>query len=238
MTHETKMVQMASSFNTRLSRILRRWVTPLLEPYGFQRRGNVFAVRFGNMAWVVDVQLSQWGNSERTQFTLNCGVYIAGVTSVFLNREEPVNVELTDCCIHARAGMLAADKIDKWWELRMDDATAVVDRAIGEDLVYRLKEDVIPFLKQFETTASVLEFLGGRRAKEDASIWPQSSAISFCYAATIASLLGKREKMSTYLEQSLRACRGKAIEEVVLRVADHLRNQNGSGSCESRVVDG
>ena len=223
MTHDFQTAEMTPTFRTRLNAILKEWVTPLLEPHGFRKRNNVYERRVGDTAWIVDVQWSRWKSTDRAEFTLNCGVFVAGVTSVYFNRPDPSRIQVTDCCIHTRIGMLAEDKLDKWWRFQADDVAAQVDRSIGEEASSRLRAHVIPFLNRFQTPQDALEFLVTPRPKEDKHVWPQSPAIAFCYAATIASLLGRREDLATYLERATEAGRGSPIEDVVLRVRDHLQ---------------
>ena len=216
------MQRRARLVGARLNAILSEWVTPLLESQGFRQKNNIYERWIGDTAWIIDTQWGRWKSDERAEFTVNCGIFVAGVTSIYFNRPEPSRIQVTDCCIHSRIGMLADDKLDKWWRFQAEDVAVTVDCSIGEEMCSRLREHTMPFLNRLQTPRDVLEFLVTPRTKENKQVWPQSPAISLCYAASIALLLGRRQDMVTCLKRAAEAAQGSPVEDAVLRVRDHL----------------
>ena len=198
--------------------ILEEWVTPTLATEGFRKCKTVYERRFSEMAWVVDIQWGQFKNAVDAEWTLNCGVFVEGVTLAYFNRPDPKQAQLMDCCIQTRVGMLAQGTRDKWWRLKSSDDAVTVDQQIGEDISSRIRADCLPFLKRFLTPNEVLDFLVTPRKKELQHVWPQSKAIAFLYAAAIASHLKNQREMEAFLQTAIEESKGFPIEDVVLRL--------------------
>jgi hypothetical protein len=182
----------------------------------------VYEKKFDGLTWIVDIQRSHWDDAAQAQFTLNCGVFIPGVTSLYLNRPDRIRIDTTDCCVHVRIGMLAKDKLDKWWELRADDNVTAMDREIGKEVSDRLTQHVLPFFTRFQTPEQVLRFLTNPRTKEDEHIFPEASAIAFCYAAALASLLRSSQSVEEFLARAVKASQGSPIEDIILGFRNRL----------------
>lgn len=127
--------------------------------------------------------------------------------SIYMNRPEPRRINIGYCCIDVRIGTLAGDGMDVWWDLLPDDNAAIVDQTIGEDLVFRLHADAFRFFDRFKTPQDVLRFLEEPRSGHDRLIMPRVEAMSLCYAAILATLLGFRERSATLIKKSLTAGR-------------------------------
>ena len=203
--------------------ILQEWVTPTLAKEGFRKRKNVYERRFTEMAWVVDIQWGQFKNDVDADWTLNCGVFVEGVTSAYFNRPDPKQAQLLDCCIQTRVGMLAQGMKDEWWRLQSSDDAATVDQEIGEDVSSRIRVDCLPFLMRSLSPNDVLDFLIAPRKKELQHVWPQSKAIAFSYAAAIAFHLKKQREMEGFLHRAIEESKGSPIEDVVLRLQKKLQ---------------
>lgn len=214
---------MTNSVNRRLHSISSRWITPTLAPHGFHKRNSIFVRRLEEVFWVIDLQWSRFKSASSGEFTLNCGVFVPGVTSIYFNRAEPTDVKLVDCCIQTRIGMLADDKLDKWWRLQLEDVAEQFDVSVGEEVSSRLEAHVIPFLKRFHSKAEVLSFLVSPRPTKFREVWPQNPTIAYCYAAIIASSLGKSTEAMEYIQEATSTSKGSPIEDVVLRLAGTLR---------------
>jgi hypothetical protein len=109
-----------------------------------------------------------------------------------------------------------------WWDLTSAGSETFDDSSIGEDIVCRLQDHVIPFLNRFRAPGDVLQYLGSPRANDEKSVWPQSDAVAFCYASIIASSLGRSEEKAAYLQTAIVAAHGSPIENVVLRLRERL----------------
>ena len=79
-----------STLKNRVKALLAKSATPELKRHGFRKRGNVYVRPTGDVCHLVDVQYSRWNDSSEVSFTLNCGVWMRGVTSSFRNVTEPV----------------------------------------------------------------------------------------------------------------------------------------------------
>jgi hypothetical protein len=209
----------------RMEATLQEWVTPILAAEGFRKRKNVYERRFSEMAWVVDIQWGQFKNAVDADWTLNCGVFVEGVTSAYFDRPDPKQAQLLDCCIQTRVGMLSQGRTDKWWRLQSSDEAATVDQQIGEDVSSRIRADCLPFLKRFLTSNDVLDFLVAPRKKELQHVWPQSKAIAFSYAAAIASHLKNQREMEAFLQSAIEESKGSPIEDIVLRLQKKLNTE-------------
>ena len=205
--------------------ILEEWVTPTLATEGFRKRQNVYERRFYEMSWVIDIQWGQFKNAVDAEWTLNCGVFVEGVTSAYFNRPDPKQAQLLDCCIQTRVGMLAQGTRDKWWRLQSSDDAATVDQQNGEDASSRIRADCLPFLKRFLNPNVVLDFLVAPRKKELQHVWTQSKAIAFSYAAAIAFHLKNLREMGTFLHSAIEESKGSPNEDIVLRLQKRLNTE-------------
>ena len=207
---------MAREFDKRFKAILKQWITPTLKERGFvKQRGSVYERLGAGVKWYVGVQRERWTTRKMSDFTLNCGVYVPGYWALYGNGSEPSRIEPASCCLQARVGMLEEDKSERWWELHPEDDTASVDRAIGKDVLSRLKRHVLPFLERFQSPQDVLRFLEEPRPPEYKYVDPRVEAAALCEAAVLAALLGLSEKSLELIERALvvrRKCPAPARE--------------------------
>ena len=213
---------MTSTIKTRLAAILNEWLAPDLTPLDFRKNNGSYHKSVGCITWVVDIQQSRLNSTHSTQFTLNCGVFLPTATAVFLNRPEKSRIDLTDCCVHVRIGMLAPDMLDKWWILQSNDDVKIVDRMIGEDMQCRLRDHVIPFLGLFGAPEILVKFLTTPRVGNDKFVWPQSEAIALRYAASISSFAGSSEEASLYFQKALDSANESSTKDAIRRVRDRV----------------
>jgi hypothetical protein len=209
-------------FDSRLKWVLKLWLAPLLKSYGFKKSGGAYVREDRELAWLVDVQRSLWNDAFEVQFTLNCGIYVPGVVSTYVNRPEPATAKLKNCCITARIGMLSNSKRDHWWILRSDDDPSIVDPAIGKDIQERVKNDLVAFLQKFETREDVIEFLEEPRSKAYQCVLPQSEIQCLTYAAILYSMLERKEKCFETLNAAVEAAHKSPIEGVVKGVKERI----------------
>ena len=192
---------MSSPFEERYQHILRNNITPLLKDRMFARRGGTYFRRLDPLAWVIDIQRSQFNDSTASEFTANCGVSVRGVMSIYAGKESS-SPRLWDCSIIVRLGLLSEDRLDKWWRLTNEDDQGVVDAEIGGDIVLRLRRDGLPFLERFHTLDDVVTFLLTPRTAANRH-GPTSRLISLVHAGIIAHLrgdLGQREALFSEAE--------------------------------------
>jgi hypothetical protein len=216
---------MKDIFKSRMITIDDEWINPVLIGQGFHHIKGIYIKHYENMALLIGFQESRWNTSDKMSFTMNCGVFVEDVTSIYLNLPTPNVIRLKDCCINTRIGLLAEDRLDKWWELQSHDDVLTVNRDIGGDISVRLRKDVIPFLNRFQEPKDVMEFLGKPRKTEEKHILSYSDSIALCYAACIASLLRKPRDMIEYIKRAVDEGQGKPSQEFILRVRDHLQNK-------------
>ena len=141
---------------------------------------------------------------------------------MYLGRSEPARKKLTDCCIQVRIGMLAEDRLDKWWVLKSNDDVEISDRAVGEDMCYRLENHVIPFLNRFRSPETAMEFLSAPRTAADKLVLPRNKEISLSYAAAIAAKIGKTQEANAYLQKALSSVGQQFLKEVILNLQNRI----------------
>ena len=125
---------MSNVLDNRLNAILKKEVTPLLKALKFKKRRLTYSYGFDELCWLVNIQKSQWNDQEESRFTVNCGVYIPNILSVYSNNiSELTSPSIMHCACSARIGMLMPEKIDIWWTLTLGDS-ASVDEDIAQDI--------------------------------------------------------------------------------------------------------
>ena len=212
---------MKNTINSRLSKILQEYVVPVLQAHSFRAVGGQFEKELGRFAWMLEVQRGRESNRAKVEFTLNCGIFVPGIASLYSNCATPEDRNLPNCCVHVRIGMLANDKLDKWWVLQVHDASSI-DEAIGEDLALRVQNHVIPFFSRFQTIDDIFLFLSSPRPASDKYIWPQSHIIALSYAAILAYQLNRVSDLTILLNRAVAESDGSPLEEVVLRLKRRL----------------
>ncbi|WP_437927062.1 DUF4304 domain-containing protein [Sorangium sp. So ce291] len=138
----------------RTNKIIREALSTALTSFGFERHGDDYARRIGEVSHIINTQRSRWSEENRTSFTINCGVHVSHVTSAFRNLPESAQPKLTDCCVSVRIGMLTASRIDIWWELADCNDASECTKA-QQDVTVKAAELAIPFLGRFETELQV-----------------------------------------------------------------------------------
>ena len=109
---------------------------------------------------MIDVYRNPLKTPHKSDFTLECGVYVPRLMSIYMNRSEPRRIDIGYCCIAARIGRLAEDGEDVWWDLLPEDDATAVDGNIGDDVSLRLQTDAMRFFGRFKTPQDVLTFTG------------------------------------------------------------------------------
>lgn len=212
---------MQASNRVRLKGIQLRLLHESLGKFGYSKHGNLYACKESELVRVIDLNKSKTSSKSEITFTLDCGIYIPGVVAFYCNKSESKLSQITDCCIHARIGLLNKNNLDKWWTLREDDAVSVAE-GIEADICNRLEMDAIPFLNRFGGPADVIQFLTAQRIRQDAHVWPQSDGIAFCLAAIVASLHGTPAQTEDLIQAAVVKNKKSPIEEVVESVRKRL----------------
>jgi hypothetical protein len=208
---------MASVLEKRFNSVIREAVTATLTPHGFRKRGRVYRRQLDELVWVIDIQRSRYNSYAETQFTLNCGVYVPRVSSLYLGLPEPTNPTSVDCCIHVRVGMLAYDRLDQWWTLHDQPGAALEDGQIVRNVRERISLHALSFLKRFPTTLEVAKYLDSPRPRHEAQVYPYTEAMAYGCAGIIYLIRGEREASRNAL--------AKAVEDAMGTLGeDHLRS--------------
>ena len=212
-------------FAGRLNAILKDFLNPILKPLGFTKRKNVYVREDRELSWVIHIQRSDWNSATEASFTLNGGVYVPGVASTYVNKQERKSLNLADCVVYARIGMLSESRLDCWWNLRINDDVASVETEIGMDIKRRVENDVLPFLKRFETKEDVIGFLEAPLPSKYKFILPPSYATRLAYAAILHSMSRRTEKYSETINKAIKEASKSHVEGVrdfYLKLRDRL----------------
>lgn len=206
---------MNRTLKERVARILGDSATMLLRQRGFQKRGNVYAYMVNSsLAHLVDVQHSRWNDPREVRFTLNCGVYVPGVTSAFTNTPDPSRPSIVDCCVIGRAGLLKAPYLDTWWAVS-SSTSAESDAETRTQLGSMIEGVILPFLRRFPDRRSVAVFLTEPLIPGDQHVQPSSDALRFAYAALIWRSLEDPAKCRECLHRAAESSRDTPLESVV-----------------------
>lgn len=200
--------------DNRVNKVIRQSLSDVLKRHGFQRTGALYVRRFGDMLHMIEAQHSRWNDTTRKSFTLNCGVYVPGVTSTFWNTPEPKKPKLTDCCISIRVGMLREPRCDIWWEVSHDDSLEK-DAQIQADIVSIITESVLPFLSRFQNESEITQVLTEESSSADGFIEPRASATRLAYAALLWRRLGEVSKCSSCINESKQRSKKTPLEAVI-----------------------
>ncbi|MGK3970051.1 DUF4304 domain-containing protein [Sorangium sp. So ce118] len=206
----------------RINNIIRETLSSVLKSCGFERRGDDYIRRIGEMSHIINTQRSRWSEENRTSFTINCGVHVSQVTSVFRSLPEPAQPKLTDCCVSVRIGMLTASKLDIWWELA-DSSDASECAEFRQDVAVKAAELAIPFLGRFETEFQVAEFLSSRCTAADELVEPRAQALRMAYAALIWRKLGDADRCAASIEEAERQSKRTPLEDIIAVFASRWR---------------
>ena len=203
----------------RVNEILRTSLSVLLESRGFEKQSALYVRRLDDILHMIEVQRSRWNDLQRQSFTLNCGVYVPGITSAFWNAPEPKQAKLTNCCVNIRVGMLKEPRHDIWWEVSNDDRMEK-DAQTRAEIVSIVTESALPFLSRFQTELEIARFLTEERTEADKFVEPRADVTSLVYAGLLWRRLGELNKCSMCIEEAKRRSRKTPLEAVVTAFAD------------------
>lgn len=210
---------MTSPLEQRFNNVIKKALTGPLALHGFRKRSRVFMRRFDTLAWVIDVQRYKYNTQEEITFTVNCGIYVPRVLSLYAGLPEPANPNSTHCCICTRIGMLAEEPSDEWWTIQ-DEIQIAEDEHITDDVRERITIYMLPFLERFPSTYEVAHFLEEPRDKTDRQsrqISPHTETMALGCAGIIRLLCGERKAATADLARAVHCAVGTPAEE-------HLRN--------------
>jgi hypothetical protein len=193
-----------------IDEIVGEHLHPLLAPLGFKRRRKAWNRRAGTIVQVIDLQAAKSNSSERSDFTINIGVFSARVFEAVWQRSTPEFVKGTDCTLRLRIGDLQeggelAVLKDTWWCI---DDTHALDE-VGKDVVAAVKSKAVPFLNRVQSDESILEMMGKIGG------WPRKFALNQIYLAALNAETGKTTIAAQLLDD---ASKNQAWQERALAV--------------------
>jgi uncharacterized protein DUF4304 len=153
---------MAKSANVERLDTVQAFVTGLLKPLGFRRRGRTYnRTREPGVVQVVNLQSDKYPIGDQPDFppmrvnhygdfTVNLGVHIAEVFEATYDRPAPPFVQDYDCAMRARLGVFLDPPRDRWWPLSAPEAAA-------EEVVDLLARFGEPLLARFDTRRAIIE---------------------------------------------------------------------------------
>jgi len=203
-----------TTLKARAKKLLSESLTPALAHHGFKKERNRYVRPSGGVAQMVDVQYSRWNDKNEVSFTLNCSVYVPGVTSTFRSSPEPPRPALTDCCVTIRVGMLTQSNLDKWWKLTTDD-DLTEDEKIGRELSSLTDNVIVPFFERVADPLAVAKLLSEPTARFVEYFDPRAEELRAAYAAIIWRNLGETAKCRTCISRALELSKTMPLEDVI-----------------------
>jgi len=138
----------------------------VLTERGFRNRGRTFnRTTSDRLTEVVQIQMGRFDPPGTTyfpglrenlygKFTVNLGVRVPEVAEQQGLSAPKSFVQEYHCCVRTRLGRLGLEPIDRWWDIRRDEA-------LTEELRQRLIRDAIPFFERFETRRHSVRIASG-----------------------------------------------------------------------------
>jgi hypothetical protein len=168
-------------------------VTAALRPLGFAKGGATYRREVDGLLWLLDVQRSQWNSKERISFTLNWGVFVPGLFSLYSNRPDAGRPRVSQSCIHGRVGDLMPGGLDHWWDIRADDVVPMADERVADELRQGHVGYVLPFLEAFKERQDVIDYLE-HSGVQQVAFDPRAPAIRLAYLGILYCLRGDRDR--------------------------------------------
>jgi hypothetical protein len=215
----------------REKQILKTCLTPTLEQAGFKQRGNIYERASGRLHYLLDVQRDYYNTVEKSEFALNCGIFVDGLWSTYTGLPEPKAPDTPGGAVHTRPGLLTSPKRTQWWQVKLSDGPER-DAEIGQEIRSLVEDAVLPFFERFPDEAAIAEFLSQPRKKEDQQIFPHAESLQRTYAAILWRMLGCRAKCQECLEQAiaLRKAPGREVFDAFMKRFSCSDLPPGSGS--------
>jgi len=150
-----------SILQKRFRQIIHEAVDPVMRSAGFVKNGQIYRRQLPELWWVMGVQRSRWNSSVECDFTINVGIYVPCVRSIFSpDYSEPQLPDVSECIVSCRIGTLNPErKLDLWWTLSIEDDVQVGEASIKQELSKELSQYALPFFEQFQTRRDVIAFL-------------------------------------------------------------------------------
>ncbi len=205
---------MNTVLNKRLNSILKNPFTQYLRSLGFKKSKYNYLRNLGELAWIINVQKSQFNDKEMTQFTINGGIYVPEVFSIYSNTENISKPQIEHCSCSVRIGMLTEFRKDIWWKLKQSDSIKN-DFKIAEDTQEKVEKYLIPFLGKFKNLFDIADFLESELDYQRNQYFPISKAQRLAFAGIIYSKLGEIEKSNQALSFAVEASKKSPIEDIV-----------------------
>lgn len=205
----------------RLHDVLGNALKPFLKGEGFRKSGLIYCRDCADLSAIVALQKSRWSTRSGGEFTLNFGVYVPGIGELYAGRAETTKPRIEDCALYVRAGMLAPEHVDRWWEINADMNEADKER-VGRDLVDVCKDFGLPFLRRFETLQSIAAWLEAPSGDYARYVFPMAQAQRLGYAAIVLCLCGDSVASARLQGLYSEAVKGTPLEGVALPFLDRL----------------
>ena len=206
----------------RVDEVLQGSIAEILKLRGYRKHANLHVRAVGAVCHMIEVQFSSWSPKNADRFTLNCGVYVPGVTSVFWNKPEPQRPKLTDSSIYVRVGMLAPSRLDIWWEVT-NEGPSDNDARIQSEIRSALIDMALPFVGRFETEQQIARFLTEEPGEEDKLVEPRAAATRKVYAGILWRKLGDEAKCTVCLVEAMRQAGKTPLKPVVEKFVARFR---------------
>jgi len=177
-----------------LQSLIKTYLVTLLKEHGFKKSNITWNRNSVEVTHVINTQKSRFNEKYYIRFTLNVGMWMQPVWSIYHNLEIPKFISINNCFPDFRLGELLYDfsKVrDKWWLITNVDDVKVV----GEELYNALAQKCIPFLDQFKLMSDVKTFVD--KNKVSLCMFPYSK---LCYAI-LSHILGDTETCEQILNE-------------------------------------
>lgn len=190
---------MASAANVMIERIIRTYVHPVLKDRGFVRKGKIWNRLLDGVGHTVDVQASQWNRGSGGTFTINVGVFVPYIYSVYPVPMSSTLISPISSTISLRIGALRdggsllgeKEGYDIWWDVGANIDLDEVGQTVRDILLTR----ALPFLDNFADPHDVATFI---QAHPNLNIQAWQERM---HLAILLHNLGEPDRAQSILEQ-------------------------------------
>lgn len=218
------------SATDRFLDLVDRRITPVFTPHGFVRRRSVLERDWGDLRWLVELELAPWTSPERICFTLAWGVAVPGLEEA-LGDDTPPPARVDECLVTGRLGE-GDGRIEATWftvgpVLSVPGVDRLADGRTAQAVVRLVLRDLLPALQRLDSVPAVQAHLvehlvRGRGAADERELQGVRRI------AGLSLLLGERENASRWLDYLEARSSSRIAPDIVAERLSPLRQRCAS----------
>lgn len=152
-------IELVASPAELTDQVIRDFVSPVMKAAGYRKTARNWHSDSGRAVKVVNVQGSAWNSRDRSQFTVNLGIWFPEAESLAGSPDRPNRTPPEyQCTVRQRIGHLMPEERDVWWELEPQ----VELRSIGDEVTAAIVNYALPWLSRCSDPLAAFDYLRSR----------------------------------------------------------------------------